>query len=37
LAPQTFPHGAAIAILHVAAQQFGSAIGLGLALLISIC
>jgi hypothetical protein len=28
---------AAVAILHVAAQQFGSATGLGLALVISIC
>jgi hypothetical protein len=30
-------YGAAVAILHVAAQQFGSATGLGLALLASVC
>ncbi len=30
-------YGAAVAILHVAAQQFGSATGLGLALLVSVC
>lgn len=30
-------YGAAVAILHVAAQRFGSATGLGLALLISVC
>jgi hypothetical protein len=29
--------GGAIAVLHVASQRFGSATGLGLALLISVC